>query len=138
MFPRIAIPAALAARMAERPDIDWQALVAGQIERALRSRPPTREPAPAASSDPEAIELPLADGFTHTVPPADIDGYQRLVPQVNARLELRKMRQWFTSHPDCRKTKRGIMRFIIAWLGRAAGDRYRGGNYEPQSDFDES
>lgn len=47
-----------------------------------------------------------------------IEEYQRLYPAVDIRAELRKMRGWSIANQAQRKTRKGMGKFINAWLSR--------------------
>jgi biotin operon repressor len=70
-------------------------------------------PAPAA-----VIELPLNDGTQHLVLPESVAEWKHLYPAVNVMQELRNMRGWLLANREKRKTRRGIERFINAWLAK--------------------
>ncbi len=89
------------------------------------------------------IELPLNDGRQHAVLPDAVAEWKHLYPAVNVMQELRNMRGWLLANREKRKTRRGIERFINAWLakrqdkagteemnaGRKADRRKTGGAY---------
>lgn len=62
------------------------------------------------------IALPLNDGTEHKITLPDIEEWSALYPAVDILQELRNMRGWLLSNPGRRKTRRGISRFITAWL----------------------
>jgi|GEM_PF-1285860 biotin operon repressor len=70
-------------------------------------------PAPAA-----VIELPLNDGSQHVVLPEAVAEWKHLYPAVDVMQELRNMRGWLLANREKRKTRRGIERFINAWLAK--------------------
>ncbi len=47
-----------------------------------------------------------------------VDEWNELYPNVDVLQELRKMKCWSNANPAKRKTKKGIQRFINAWLSR--------------------
>ena len=47
-----------------------------------------------------------------------IDEWIELYPNVDIMQELRNMKGWCSANPERRKTKRGILRFIVGWLSR--------------------
>lgn len=47
-----------------------------------------------------------------------IDEWIELYPNVDIMQELRNMKGWCKANPERRKTKKGIMRFIVGWLSR--------------------
>ena len=70
-------------------------------------------------SEPAAvISLPLHDNTEYPVTQTLIDKWSALYPAVDVVQELRKMCGWLDSHPNRRKTRRGVPGFITGWLGR--------------------
>lgn len=74
------------------------------------------------------ISLPLRDGREFPVSAKLVAEFDPLYPAVDVPQTLREMRGWLIGNPSRRKTRRGIMRFITAWLqgeqekyGRQAG-----------------
>ncbi len=65
------------------------------------------------------VELPLNDNTVYGVTREEVEEYESLYPAVDVRQELRNMRGWCSSHPERRKTKSGIRKFINSWLARA-------------------
>lgn len=74
---------------------------------------------------PPVITLPLNDGSEYSVSQSQCQEWETLYPAVDVMQQLRNMRGWLLSNPDKRKTKRGIQRFITAWLAK---DQDRGGS----------
>lgn len=64
-------------------------------------------------------QLILIDKSFHLVYSEDVEKYRKLYPAVNIDQEFRKMIGWLDSHPQNRKTPRGIGKFINGWLCRA-------------------
>lgn len=64
------------------------------------------------------IALPLNDGTEKSVTQEEIDKWQGLYPSVDVLQELRKMVGWLESHPNRKKTRRGVGAFITGWLSR--------------------
>lgn len=75
------------------------------------------ESSPVELSD---IAIPLDDGSEHPVSLADIAEYRKAYPAVDVLAELRKARAWSVSNPTKRKTRRGVAKFLNAWVSRAA------------------
>ena len=71
-----------------------------------------------AQAQPAEISLPLISGALYPIYPADIDHWKRLYPSVDIRKELRKMLGWLEANPARQKTKKGIKRFVAAWLAK--------------------
>lgn len=79
--------------------------------------------------DPEdlATTLQLNDASEYQISKAAMSEWGALYPAVDVLQELRKMKGWTQAHPARRKTARGILKFIHAWLSRAQdGARPRG------------
>lgn len=87
-------------------------------------KPPQREEAYAscaeseAASAPAAISLPLNDGTEYPVTEEQCQEWAGLYPAVDVIQQLRGMRGWLNANPQKRKTRRGVNRFINAWLAR--------------------
>ena len=85
---------------------------------------PHREEADAScaesetASAPAAIILPLNDGTEYPVTEEQCQEWAGLYPAVDVMQQLRGMRGWLNANPQKRKTRRGINRFINAWLAR--------------------
>ena len=69
-------------------------------------------------SEPVAM-LPLKDGTEYEISAESFEEFVNAYPEINVLSEMRKMRAWCLSNPANRKTRRGIMKFINGWLGRA-------------------
>ena len=67
---------------------------------------------------PTVITLVLNDHTEHEVTQCDLDNWQELFPGVDVMQELRSMKAWCEGNPALRKTKKGIVRFIVSWLVR--------------------
>ena len=65
---------------------------------------------------PAVISLPLNDGTLYPITQPDIDKWTELYPAVNVISELRKMVGWLDANKDRRKTRKGVLRFIVNWL----------------------
>lgn len=68
--------------------------------------------------EPAIVNLMLNDKSLYRVTQSQIDHWSELYPAVDVKQELLKMQGWLESNPAKRKTKRGIERFITAWLCR--------------------
>ena len=73
----------------------------------------THEPTPIESS---VITITLNDKSEYPIYQSMIDEWNELYPNVDVLQELRKMKGWSNANPA--KTKKGIQRFINAWLSR--------------------
>lgn len=65
---------------------------------------------------PAVISLPLNDGTLYPITQEDIDKWTELYPAVSVISELRKMVGWLDANKDRRKTRKGVLRFIVNWL----------------------
>lgn len=75
----------------------------------------------SSSSMPEekaAIALTLNDKSEYPIFDKDIAAWKELYPNVDILQELRKMKGWLNSNPTRRKTKKGILKFVNAWLAK--------------------
>ncbi len=78
-------------------------------------------------SDPdEEISLLLNDGKEFLMTKDKVNELKALYPLVNVTQSLRNMKGWLISNPRKRKTLRGIMRFVNAWLVRDQADAEKG------------
>lgn len=65
------------------------------------------------------VEIPLNDGSSFTFSQEQVKEFASLYPALDIESEVRKMRAWTLANPDNRKTRRGALRFINAWLSKA-------------------
>lgn len=72
----------------------------------------------SSSSTPPVVQLPLNDGSEYCVTEQQCQEWAELYPSVDVPQQLRNMRGWLLSNKERRKTKRGINRFITAWLSK--------------------
>lgn len=70
------------------------------------------------SQDSEIIRFVLDTGEEFIITENQFQGWQRLVPDVNVRSELNRMKLWIENNPDKRKSKNSINRFITNWLSK--------------------
>lgn len=77
------------------------------------------------TSAPPVITLPLNDNTDYGITQDDVDHWKELYPAVDVMTELRKMKGWCEGNPAKRKTRRGIARFVNAWLAK---EQDRGGS----------
>lgn len=85
---------------------------------------------PQATHAPPAVELPLNDGDIYPVTQEQVAEWGSLYPAVDVMQQLRAMKGWLNANPAKRKTRRGILRFVNAWLSREQ-DRGRGAPAKP-------
>lgn len=100
------------------------------------------EPLRASVPPPEnmVIGLPLNDKTLRWIVQPDVDHFKELYPSVDVLQELRKMLGWLESHPDRRKTRRGINPAIHRWLAKAQDSAHGGnsnGRVKTESNFSE-
>lgn len=84
---------------------------------------PSRAADPAHPPDnPHVATLPTnrhgSVGEVYSVTKSDFEEFRGLYPAVDVRQQLNAMRGWLVANPEKRKTKRGMPRFINAWLAR--------------------
>ena len=79
---------------------------------------PERSDEPSESEGQAVFEIPLNDGTEYGVTETEIEYYKGLYPCVNIEQEYRKMIGWANSNPSRRKTRKGVKRFINAWLAK--------------------
>jgi len=71
------------------------------------------------------FQIPLADKTNYDVTQKDIDKWQDVFPAVCILAELKRIALWCDDNPTKKKTRRGVNKFISAWLERTQN---RGGN----------
>ena len=64
------------------------------------------------------ITITLNDKSEYPIYQHMIDEWIELYPNVDVMQELRNMKGWCNANPERRKTKRGILRFIVGWISR--------------------
>ena len=64
------------------------------------------------------ITITLNDKSEYPIYQNMIDEWKELYPNVDVEQQLKCMKGWCNANPTKRKTKRGILRFINAWLTR--------------------
>ncbi len=74
---------------------------------------------PEQAPDRSGILLPLVDKTEYDVPLSKIEQWKQAYPAVNVEQELQKMIAWLNANPARKRTRRGIERFIVSWLGRS-------------------
>lgn len=75
------------------------------------------------------ITLTLNDKSEFPIYQENIEEWSILYPAVDILQELRKMKGWCDANAQRRKTKNGILRFIVAWLAK---EQDKGGNKNAQ------
>lgn len=64
----------------------------------------------------QVVSMILNDGNEYPIYQHQVDEWQELFGSVDVVRELKKMQAWLTANPKRRKTKKGILRFIVNWL----------------------
>jgi len=77
------------------------------------------ETAKTAPRSPTVIELPALKNEMVAVSEADVSEWSEAFPALNVGQQLAAMRSWLNANPKNRKTKAGMKRFAVSWLGRA-------------------
>lgn len=96
---------------------------------AAAAQNPVGAPPPVAS-------LPLVDGSEHPIAESTVAEWSAAYPGVNVLQELRQMRAWLNANPTKRKTKRGVEKFAVGWLGREQDRGGKGGRPPAEGDGD--
>ena len=65
------------------------------------------------------MEIILKDGSYYEIQQDDLLSWQRTYTDCNVFHEINAAREWSEANPSRRKTKRGIRRFLNAWLSKA-------------------
>lgn len=86
--------------------------------------------APPAFAD--CASIPLNDGTEYRPTQPEVDEWRSLYPVVDVLQELREMRGWSTSNPEKRKTRRGVVKFVVRWLAKEQDKGHTNGNGKPQ------
>lgn len=81
-----------------------------------KAKPVVKSKEKVEYADVEAI--PLDDGSEFKLSKSEYDELKRLYPRKDLETEFRKMRGWCNGSPSRRKTRRGVKRFINAWLAK--------------------
>lgn len=79
--------------------------------------------------------LPLIDGSEYGVSQNDVAEWSAAFPGADVAQELLKMRVWLNANQERRKTKRGVTRFVIAWLGKVQDSAKPRTQIAPQQDW---
>jgi len=81
-----------------------------------------KDPTPNNNVIMKQYKILLDDGSYYEVPMTLFNELDPLYPDVDTGSQLLKMSAWCIANPAKRKTKRGIKRFINAWLSRAQAE----------------
>lgn len=66
-----------------------------------------------------SAELPLIDGTLYQISEDKVKEWQQVYQAIDVKNELEKMKCWLNANPKNRKTRKGVERFIVAWLNRS-------------------
>ena len=66
-----------------------------------------------------SVELPLIDGTLYQISEDKVKEWQQVYQAIDVKNELEKMKCWLNANPKNRKTRKGVERFIVAWLNRS-------------------
>lgn len=72
---------------------------------------------------PPVLTLPVKDGSEFEVSDDMVAEWSAAYPVVDVRAELVKARVWLRASPQRLKTRRGMGKFIVGWLGRSTTPR---------------
>lgn len=88
-----------------------------ETEEDVGASAPT-SPEPAKAAPVAVIGLPTASDGDFPIVEADVVEWATAYPGVDVRQQLAAMRSWLIANPTRRKTKRGMRKFVVAWLDR--------------------
>lgn len=71
-----------------------------------------------AKAPPPVASLPLADGSEHGFTETQVAEWSAIFPGVDVLAAMGRMKAWLKANPTKRKTRRGVERFVVSWLGR--------------------
>ena len=66
-----------------------------------------------------SVELPLIDNTLYQISEDKVKEWQQVYQAIDVKNELEKMKCWLNANSKNRKTRKGIERFIVAWLNRS-------------------
>lgn len=66
-----------------------------------------------------SAELPLIDNTLYQITEDKVKEWQQVYQAIDVKNELEKMKCWLNANPKNRKTRKGVERFIVAWLNRS-------------------
>ena len=66
-----------------------------------------------------SAELPLNDNTMYQISEEKVNEWQQVYQAIDVKNELEKMKCWLNANPKNRKTRKGVERFIVAWLNRS-------------------
>lgn len=83
---------------------------------------PLTTPDEGDAPPPVCLPMLLADGSEHLPTPQEVAEWSAAFPLVQVPQAMRQMTAWLKANPGKRKTRRGINKFIVNWLGGAQRD----------------
>lgn len=66
------------------------------------------------------LSFPTKGDYPWLLPTQQLQDWTELYPWLNVQQEIHKALAWVQANPSRRKTARGMPRFLVAWLNRAA------------------
>lgn len=66
-----------------------------------------------------SVEIPLIDNTLYQITEDKVKEWQQVYQALDVKNELEKMKCWLNANPKNRKTRKGVERFIVAWLNRS-------------------
>ncbi|WP_181391027.1 replication protein [Achromobacter pulmonis] len=100
----------------QQKEVTADAVPSGDGQLALTAPEETDAPPPVCQP------LLLADGSEHLPTAQEVAEWSAAFPLVNVPDATRQMAVWLKANPAKRKTRRGINKFIVNWLGGAQRD----------------
>ena len=73
---------------------------------------------PSPTESPVVILIPLVDGSEHPITEDHVAEFAKLYPSVDVPLTLNQIRGWNLANPKRRKSARGVMNHVNAWLSK--------------------
>lgn len=112
---------------------DFETILKGYIKQEPNQNQPREEPNRKDSGEPETVSplppsvpetLPVAvihipligDDGGYAVTEAEVAEWTAAFPAIDVMQSLRNIRQWNLTHRENRKTPKGIVKHIVAWL----------------------
>lgn len=69
---------------------------------------------------PETVaQIPLLDGSFYAVTRDRVDLWKKAYPAIDVETEIRQIVVWCDANPKNRKTRNGVLRFLVGWLKKA-------------------
>lgn len=100
----------------QQKEVTADAVPSGDGQLSLTVSDETDAPPPVAQP------MLLADGSEHLPTGQEVAEWSAAFPLVEVPQAMRQMAAWLKANPSKRKTRRGINKFIVNWLGGAQRD----------------